>query len=176
MKLRAAFIAITALTLAATSACGGSDGDAGSAGPVGPRKTGGTNLCTAVPPEKPAERLGVPQLTHDDGNEAGGQTKCGWKAPVDGDGGVPARADAYLGFGTASSVAGVRARRRPGPDSKACTVSVALSGTTAPATDADTTDPALEVWFSNPGADSDQQVCDAAGRLAETLLHALPKA
>ncbi|WP_154697140.1 hypothetical protein [Lentzea guizhouensis] len=159
--------------------CGSSASPAENQGPIGHRKAvKGPEVCTLVPAEQLARQLNVSKIEKRDGPlERMGS--CSWVIPIDGaaDPQLSLHGEARLGFGKSDTVGGVRARRQYESHVNACTVSVALSGTTDPAAGDDkSSDPAISVRYSGPTDASETEVCKAADAVAETYLRALPMA
>lgn len=81
-----------------------------------------------------------------------------------------------VGLGDSLTVGGLRARKQYTSSEHSCAVGVTTTGATDPAEGDLLTEPGVRVWFlSTPGL-TEQQTCDAASRLANALVHALPKA
>jgi len=169
--------AVLVIVVAGTAACGSSDSAADESKPAGPRTAEGADMCGLLPADRMAELLGVATLEpHPDQKP----DSCGWTAPVTGGaGGQLSVSSGPAGFavsGDPLTVGGLRAHKQYNSTEKSCAVTVITAGAIDPAGEESIYEKGVRVWFLSTPGPSPQQICDAASRLANALVHALPKA
>ncbi|NEB03819.1 hypothetical protein [Streptomyces sp. SID13726] len=160
-----------ALCLAATAACSGSG--AGGSGPIGARQTKGVDYCKLLSDDTMAEALGVKKVEL----ESGAATDdCEWKVPADGEAdGQFQIGSFYLPEGSGmTTVGGLQANRQIAQS--ACQIVVTANGQTDPAATSANAVDAVRVWYLAQGVPDEQRECEAAGKLAEKVMRALPEA